>query len=163
MVAKPRMQIGDITPEELDALYEIESRAYSNPWPKDAFKRELKLPFSRILVARNNERFGPVLFGYMVLWVIRGEAHVLNLAVHPEHRRQGIGANLLQAGIDVAREQAAEIVYLEVRTGNLGAQGLYASFGFKQVGVRPRYYEDNREDALVMLLELKPGPARGMP
>jgi ribosomal-protein-alanine N-acetyltransferase len=155
MVAKPRLMIGDILAEELDALYEIESTSYSNPWPKDAFKRELKLPFSRILVARNNEPFGPILFGYLVLWIIRGEAHILNVAVHPEHRRQGIATALLQAGIDAARLQGAEILYLEVRRSNAGAQTLYQAFGFKTVGVRPKYYEDNREDALVMLLELK--------
>ena len=61
MVAKPRLMIGDIVPEELEALYEIESTSYGNPWPKDAFKRELKLPFSRILVARNNEPVGQTL------------------------------------------------------------------------------------------------------
>src|SRR6476619_7125473 len=110
MVAKPRLMIGDILAEELDALYDIESTSYSNPWPKDAFKRELKLPFSRILVARNNEPFGPILFGYLVLWIIRGEAHILNVAVHPEHRRQGVATARLQAGIDAARLQGAEIL-----------------------------------------------------
>ena len=155
MVAKPRLAVGDIVPEELDALYEIELGSYGNPWPKEAFKRELKLPFSRILVARNNEPVGPPIFGYLVLWIIRGEAHVLNLAVHPEHRREGVASMLLSCGIDSARMQGAEILYLEVRRSNVAAQALYAGFGFRQVGVRPRYYEDNREDALVMLLELK--------
>lgn len=159
MVARPRMGIGDITPEELDALYEIELSSYTNPWPKDAFKRELKLPFSRILVARNNEPIGVPLFGYLVLWIIRGEAHILNLAVHPGHRREGVATSLLQSGIDAAKAQGAEILYLEVRRSNTGAQDLYRAFGFKNVGVRPKYYEDNREDALVMLLELKAGSA----
>lgn len=159
MVARPRMGIGDITPEELDALYEIELSSYTNPWPKDAFKRELKLPFSRILVARNNEPIGVPLFGYLVLWIIRGEAHILNLAVHPSHRREGVATSLLQSGIDAAKSQGAEILYLEVRRSNVGAQDLYRAFGFKNVGVRPKYYEDNREDALVMLLELKAGSA----
>lgn len=153
--SKPRMMIGDILPEELDALYEIELHSYGNPWPKDAFQRELKLPFSRILVARGAETGAPPLLGYMVLWVIRGEAHILNLAVHPEHRRRGVATALLQAGIDAAKGQGAEILYLEVRRSNTGAQTLYDAFGFRQVGVRPKYYEDNREDALVMLLDLR--------
>jgi len=155
MVAKPRLTIGDLSAEELDLLYEIELFSYGNPWPKDAFRRELKLPFSRILVARNNEPVGFPLMGYLVLWTIRGEAHVLNLAVHPEHRRQGVATALLETGIDASRGVGAEILYLEVRRSNSGAQELYRRFGFKQVGLRPRYYEDNREDALVLLLELK--------
>lgn len=155
MVARPRLSIGDLSADELDLLYEIETSSYSNPWPLDAFKRELKLPFSRILVARNNDVVGPPMLGYVVVWIIRGEAHVLNLAVHPEARRQGVATTLLNAAIDAARAQAADILYLEVRRSNAGAQKLYEGFGFKQVGVRPRYYEDNREDALVMLLDLK--------
>ncbi len=153
--SKPRMMIGDILPEELDLLYAIELASYGNPWPKDAFQRELKLPFSRILVARGVEPNAPALLGYVVLWVIRGEAHILNLAVHPEQRRRGVATALVQSAIDAARGQGAEILYLEVRRSNTGAQTLYEAFGFKQVGVRPRYYEDNREDALVMLLDLR--------
>ena len=154
MAAIPRLAIGDLSPEEIDLLYEIETASYSNPWPIDAFRRELKLPFSRILAARNNGPEGPPLLGYCVLWVIRDEAHVLNLAVHPDARRQGVASSLLRAAIDAARVQGARILYLEVRRSNTSAQQLYEGFGFRQVGVRPRYYEDNREDALVMLLEI---------
>lgn len=155
MAALPRVSIGDLSEEELDLLYEIETASYPNPWPYDAFRRELKLPFSRILAARNNGPEGPPLLGYCVLWVIRDEAHILNLAVHPDVRRQGVASTVLRSAIDSARAQGARILYLEVRRSNEGAQKLYEGFGFKQVGVRPRYYEDNREDALVMLLEMK--------
>jgi ribosomal-protein-alanine N-acetyltransferase len=161
MVARPRLSISDIAADELDLLYEIETHSYSNPWPLDAFKRELKLPFSRILVARNNDHSGPAMLGYVVVWIIRGEAHVLNLAVHQDVRRQGVASMLLGAAIEAARMQAADILYLEVRRSNEGAQKLYNGFGFRQVGVRPRYYEDNREDALVMLLDLKKSPSAG--
>lgn len=153
MAANPRMSIGDLIAEELDLLYEIETASYPNPWPLDAFRRELKLPFSRILAARSSHE-GPPLLGYCVLWVIRDEAHILNLAVHPDARRQGVASAMLRSGIDAARSAGARILYLEVRKSNEAAQRLYEGFGFKQVGVRPRYYEDNREDALVMLLEL---------
>lgn len=155
MVARPRLTVGDLMADELDLLYDIETHSYSNPWPLDAFKRELKLPFSRILVARNGDVVGPPMFGYVVVWIIRGEAHILNLAVHPEARRQGVASMLLGSAIEAAAAQAADILYLEVRRSNEGAQKLYEGFGFKQVGMRPRYYEDNREDALVMLLDLK--------
>ena len=154
MAANPRMSIGDLIAEELDLLYEIEIASYPNPWPLDAFRRELKLPFSRILCARNNAHDGPPLLGYLVLWIVRGEGHILNLAVHPEARRQGVATAMLRQCIDTAREQSAEVIYLEVRRSNEAAQKLYEAFGFRNVGVRPRYYEDNREDALVMLLEI---------
>ena len=155
MVARPRLMVGDLTADELDLLYEIEMHSYSNPWPLDAFKRELKLPFSRILVARNTDVDGPPMLGYVVVWIIRGEAHILNLAVHHDARRQGVASTLLNSAIEAARMQTADILYLEVRRSNSAAQKLYEGFGFKQVGMRPRYYEDNREDALVMLLDLK--------
>ncbi len=155
MVARPRLTVGDLMADELDLLYDIETHSYSNPWPLDAFKRELKLPFSRILVARNGDSLGPPMFGYVVVWIIRGEAHILNLAVHRDARRQGVASMLLGSAIEAAAAQAADILYLEVRRSNEGAQKLYEGFGFKQVGMRPRYYEDNREDALVMLLDLK--------
>ena len=154
MAALPRVSLGDLIPEELDLLYEIEVASYPNPWPYDAFRRELKLPFSRILAARSNGPESPPLLGYCVLWVVRDEAHILNLAVHPDVRRQGVASTILRAAIDSAKAQGARILYLEVRRSNEGAQKLYEGFGFKQVGVRPRYYEDNREDALVMLLEM---------
>ena len=158
MAAIPRLSIGDLTLDELDLLYAIEVASYPNPWPFDAFRRELKLPFSRILAARNNGGEGPALLGYCVLWVIRDEAHILNLAVHPDARRQGVASSMLGSAIQAARTQGARILYLEVRRSNDAAQKLYEGFGFKQMGVRPRYYEDNREDALVMILELvKPG------
>lgn len=156
MVAIPRLSIGALIPEELDLLYEIELASYSNPWPLDAFRRELKLPFSRILAARNPSPDAPPLLGYCVLWVIREEAHILNLAVHPEARRQGVASALLRSALDAARGQGAKILYLEVRRSNVAAQRLYEGFDFRQVGVRPRYYEDNREDALVMLREIDP-------
>ena len=154
MAAIPRLAIGDLLPEELPLLYEIELVSYPNPWPLDAFRRELKLPFSRILAARNNGAEGPPLLGYTVLWVIRDEAHILNLAVHPDARRQGVASSMLRASIESATNQGARILYLEVRRSNTAAQKLYEGFGFRQVGVRPKYYEDNREDALVMLLEV---------
>ncbi len=163
MVARPRILLGEMAPEELDLLYDIERASYPSPWPRDAFRRELTLPFSKILVARGAEAGDPPLLGYAVLWVVRDEAHVLNLAVHPDRRRRGIASELLRAAIDAARAKGAEILYLEVRRSNVAAQELYRRFGFKHVGVRPRYYEDNREDALVMLLGLADTGGRSDP
>jgi ribosomal-protein-alanine N-acetyltransferase len=81
------------------------------------------------------------------------EAHVTTFAVLPAWRRQGIGARLLLALIELAEEVGASVATLEVRLSNLDARRLYERFGFRPVGVRPRYYSDNNEDALIMTTE----------
>jgi ribosomal-protein-alanine N-acetyltransferase len=90
--------------------------------------------------------------GYLIYWLVAGEMHILNLAVHPDCRRQGIARALLQEGLRRARAQDAEVAWLEVRPSNQAAQALYESFGFQKVGRRPRYYADNQEDAMLMAL-----------
>ena len=79
--------------------------------------------------------------------------HILNLAVHPERRRRGLARRLLAEGLAQARKLGAELAWLEVRPTNLPALALYASFGFKEVGRRPRYYDDTQEDALLLTLD----------
>jgi ribosomal-protein-alanine N-acetyltransferase len=94
--------------------------------------------------------------GFAGFWVMAGEAHVSSIAVRAQHRREGIGEMLLIAVLDLALELQADVVTLEVRVSNKGAQDLYAKFGFKEVGERRRYYldrgpsGDTREDALIM-------------
>ena len=85
--------------------------------------------------------------------IFRLAKSILNLAVHPEHRRRGLARRLLAEGLAQARTSGAELAWLEVRTSNLAAQALYASFGFKEVGRRPRYYDDTQEDALLLTLD----------
>jgi ribosomal-protein-alanine N-acetyltransferase len=88
-------------------------------------------------------------------WLVADELHILNIATHPEARRQGHGARLLRHILDVARRASYRSVELEVRRSNLAAQALYRGFQFRQVGIRARYYEDNDEDAIVMTLTLR--------
>jgi len=89
------------------------------------------------------------IWGYIIYWVVAGEMHLLNLAVHPTHRRRGIARALLTAALEEARSQGADVVWLEVRPSNAAALALYQSFGFEEIGVRPGYYSDNGEDALL--------------
>jgi [ribosomal protein S18]-alanine N-acetyltransferase len=81
---------------------------------------------------------------------------ILNVAVHPEEQRRGHGARLLRHILAEAKRGKARVLSLEVRVSNHAAQGLYRSFGFREVGIRPKYYADNGEDALLMDLELPP-------
>lgn len=130
----------------------------SNPWPPAAFQRELILPFSHALVVRNDD---DAIVAFLIVWVVRGELHILNLAVDPAHRRQGIATLLMEQTLELARTTLGESIFLEVRTSNVAAQALYRRFGFEQIGVRKKYYDDNEEDALVMSLQLAPQAAQG--
>lgn len=95
----------------------------------------------------------PIL-GFCGMWFMLEEAHIISIAVKASHRRQGLGELLLASAIDRAAERGCTYVTLEVRASNLGAQALYRKYGFLQTGVRPRYYTDNDEDALVMTTDI---------
>jgi ribosomal-protein-alanine N-acetyltransferase len=93
------------------------------------------------------------IFGFAGFWIMAGEAHITNIAVREQHRRQGIGELLLISLIDLAIELGACLITLEVRASNIAAQSLYSKYGFAQVGLRRGYYTDNREDGVLMTLE----------
>jgi len=130
----------------------VERLCFQDPWDKSAFERETVNSFSRSLLARDASGR---LLGYAMWWVAGPEIHLLNLAVHPAARRQGLGWELLQQVVTDARKEHAEFVALEVRASNLAAKTLYQRAGFHSVGVRRRYYRDG-EDAELMLLRLDP-------
>lgn len=158
------IRIEGMTPHDLDEVMAIERRVFPVPWTRRFFERELALGFSRSIVARfvqsepHQEDAGPgpdPLAGYVVSWLVADEMHVLNVAVHPDYRRRGIARQMLQYFIDLAAEECCRILVLEVRRSSLGAQALYKSLGFRQIGVRKGYYSDNNEDAFVMVLQLR--------
>lgn len=146
------LTIVELRPADVDAVASIERASNPRPWPPEAFHRELRLPFSHSFVARHGEE-GPVV-GFIVFWNVRGEVHILNIAVHPDHRRRGIGRSLVELALQQARAERGFVAYLEVRRSNVGAQRLYESMGFKTIDTRERYYDDNDEDALVMAVDL---------
>jgi len=115
----------------------------------DSLREELARPWAQVWVATR----GAEVLGSIVLWVVADEVHVLDVATHPEARRQGIGRALVAQAIRVAREHAARTLYLEVRRSNEAAIALYQAAGFTLAGVRRRYYPDD-EDALDMSLAL---------
>jgi [ribosomal protein S18]-alanine N-acetyltransferase len=132
-------------------LVPLERRCFSDPWSADAFEELLRSPFGRALVA---ERLGE---GYLVARAVAGEGEILNLAVAPEARRQGLGALLLESGLGALIEAGAREVFLEVREGNASAQALYQRRGFRPIGRRARYYRNPVEDAIVLRLALPAG------
>ena len=88
--------------------------------------------------------------GFVGLWFMVGEAHIVTIAVAAEERRRGLGEALLIAAFDLAMRRNQDVLTLECRVSNTGAQALYEKYGFRRVGVRKRYYTDNNEDALIM-------------
>ena len=129
-------------------VLEIERASYPKPWTTTVFHDELDQVGSghrHYVVAR----CGRVVLGYGGLMFVADEAHVTNVAVHPDHRRAGIATRLLGHLADVAVARGCAAWTLEVRASSHGAQALYRSFGFAPAGIRARYYE-NTEDAIVM-------------
>lgn len=131
---------------DLQAVVELDRLSFSAPWPEDAFETELANMNARCWVAEANGRVAAAL----VLWRVLDEAHIATIAVHPELRRQGIGARLLEHSMHEAYTEGTRVYHLEVRATNLSAQKLYINFGFEAVGRRPKYYKDTGEDALLM-------------
>jgi ribosomal-protein-alanine N-acetyltransferase len=138
---------------DVPAIWAIEKASFPTPWSRWSFLGELGHGNSHTLVAGPASPLPWQTWGYLIFWVVLDEMHILNLAVHPEHRRRGIARRLLAEGLAQARELGAELAWLEVRTSNLAAQALYESFGFKEVGRRRRYYADTQEDALLLTLD----------
>jgi [ribosomal protein S18]-alanine N-acetyltransferase len=139
--------------EHLNQVVDIEAASFDHPWPRGLFLGELAVPQARDRVALLQPA-GMVL-AFILLWLSAGRARVQNLAVHPAFRRRGIGRWLLLSTLAEAKAAGALSVVLEVRTGNQAAKRLYASLGFQPRELRPGYYREQGEDALVMLRSLE--------
>ena len=138
---------------DVTAILSIEQASFPTPWSRWSFLGELAHRNSHTLVAGPSSPSPWQTWGYLIFWVVIDEMHILNLAVHPDHRRRSIAQQLLAEGLAQARTLGAELAWLEVRPSNLAALALYKSFGFKTVGRRPRYYDDTQEDALLLTLD----------
>ncbi len=141
--------------KDVEQVYAIDVQSFSLPWSERSYRFELtENPTSHPWVAELvNSRSQLQVVGMAVVWIILDEAHIATIATHPAFRRQGIGRRLLARAMEDAAVSGAIKAYLEVRRSNLGAQRLYERFGFAVTGVRPRYYLDTQEDALLMTLE----------
>ncbi len=148
-------------PDDLEEVMVIERAAFKHPWSTELFRRELEHDWSTILVAiepltsaaqgKDSER----IVAFLIYWLVHDEVHILNVAVAMDHRRKGI-ARMLMAETERRADLAnASLMTLEVRRSNLGALELYREFDYRAVGVRPNYYIDEGEDAIVMVKELR--------
>lgn len=136
---------------EIARIAAIDAQAYPYPWSEQIFRDCLKANY-HCFVYENDEE----LLGYGVMSIVVGEAHILNICVIPEKQGQGLGRDLLNYMIDLAREKKLETMFLEVRISNKVARNLYERVGFNEVGIRKNYYpaDKGREDAMVLAMSL---------
>jgi len=165
------MHANDIT-----QVMDIERESFPSMWPQTAYRRELQNKVARYyviteqsdqpaaevngapglwgtiwrIVGGESEEQEERVLGFIGIWLLVGEAHIVTVAVREEYRRMGIGERLLIAAIETALEYDQEVLTLEVRKSNDAAQLLYQKYGFDRVGLRKRYYTDNNEDAVLM-------------
>ncbi|MDI6753061.1 MAG: ribosomal protein S18-alanine N-acetyltransferase [Thermodesulfobacteriota bacterium] len=146
------IDIREMTERDLDEVMQIERVSFPTPWSRRLFERELSLPYAKSFIAR--EMSLDQVVGYLCFWLLIPEAHILNLAVRPERRWQGIGNRLLRYGVDYCLAKGVREITLEVRRSNYKAISLYRNLQFQPRGIRRRYYSDSGEDAIIMGLRL---------
>lgn len=144
------MRIVKMQLEHVAAVAEMERQCFSDPWSEKSVASELDNPLSLWLIAEVDG----VVAGYVGSQTVLDSADMMNLAVSPSFRRQGIGERLVNCLTEELKEKGVKTLLLEVRVSNEPAKELYQKLGFEIVGKRPRYYEKPREDALILRKEL---------
>ena len=138
--------------KDIEQIMEIESSIFGEyHWTPQSFISEIENDLGNYFTAVDTET--DQLIGSGGFWLIFDEAHITTIAVRTHLRNKGIGEILLQKMIDVGYAKNAKWFTLEVRAGNIPAQNLYYKYGFKSLGLRKKYYQDNDEDALIMWTE----------
>jgi ribosomal-protein-alanine N-acetyltransferase len=154
----PSYLIRRMEERDLEQVQMIDRLSFSMPWPLKAYRYELKENPNSLQWVAEVASIEPAaqespltgVVGLIVVWMILDEAHIATIAVHPDYRRRSIAQQLLAVALVEAIQRGASQATLEVRSGNVAAQKLYHRFNFEIVGLRPRYYQDNQEDALIM-------------
>ncbi len=143
--------IREMTEEDIDEVLDIEKKSFKTPWSRDAFVKEVnENRLAKYVVASVHDK----VIGYGGIWLIIDEGHITNIAVHPDFRGLGVGKLLVEALIEICRERGINRMTLEVRKSNEIAKSLYKKYGFKECGIRPGYYSDTKEDAIIMWKEM---------
>jgi ribosomal-protein-alanine N-acetyltransferase len=169
-------ELRPMTVADLPQITEIEAESFPSAWPSSAYKRELQNnnlarylvvvrrdalarkergPRGLLAAIRSRFRRPPVppedyVVGFIGIWFMVDETHIVTVAVRESERRKGVGELLLLAAFDLSREKGVPALTLECRVSNIAAQALYEKYGFQRLGIRKRYYTDNNEDAVIM-------------
>lgn len=173
-----KTKLRQMSEADIAQVADIERESFPSMWPQTAYRRELSNKIARYFVVTElrdeaagaeprsstgilgalrrvvggSEQDAPseYLLGFIGLWLMVNEAHIVTVAVREQYRRSGIGERLLIAAIELAMDADQEVVTLEVRASNDSAIRMYEKYGFSRVGLRKRYYTDNNEDAAIM-------------
>ena len=141
----------DMEIRDIPGVLEIERMSFSAPWPESAFLQEILKSYAYSRVAEKEKK----VIGYLCVNYVLDEGHIMNLAVHPDFRRQGIATLLMGEAIHELRRRGCDALYLEVRVSNYTARNFYERFGFGIAGIRKDYYTSPREDAVLMMGRLQ--------
>ena len=142
------IRLEEMTKMHVDSVAELEKKTFPVPWSKKAFEDELKNKLAKYIVAIDEESERVIGFGGM--WQIINEANITNIAVDEQYRNKGIATAIMNKLEEIAIAEEMIGLTLEVRVSNMKARSLYTKLGYKLEGIRKEYYEDNREDALIM-------------
>jgi len=143
----PPFRILPATRSDVDTIFAIAEACFPLPWPRDELEKELTRPYATLRVLRP---LGERIAGFLDFWHVQGEVQIMNVAVLPGLRCRGYASALLEDALQQSTRAGASFAVLEVRPSNGPAIRLYERHGFERIGLRPRYYSDNQEDALVM-------------
>jgi len=141
--------------EDLDEILAIENSSFSQPWDRHVFMRELQIPISRNLVAAVRRDLHEEITGYVTYWIVAGELQVHKICVREDLRRSGVASMLMAEMIRLSCREDVSLCTLEVGRSNKGAKRLYEKFGFEVIDIRPRYYAESGDDAMVLSADLK--------
>ncbi len=148
------MKIVSMNRTHLDAVTKLEEECFAHPWSENSLEDYLNNPSAYFFVALTE--VGEVA-GYIGTYIVCDEAYITNVAVTNEHRRCGIGRELVSYASDNAEKNNASFISLEVRLSNMPAVSLYKSLRFESDGIRPNFYRDPDEDALIMTKRFERG------
>lgn len=137
-----------MTDKDVKGVFDISNASFSIPWSIESINGELNNPLAKYIVAR--DEINDLVVGFVGIWIVVGEGNITNIAVHPDYRGNGIGDKLLSSLINLCYDLNCSLINLEVRESNYKAQNLYKKFGFNIDGIRKGYYEDNKENAILM-------------
>lgn len=143
--------------DDIPAVLAVEDAAYDFPWSETILRDCLRVGYYCMVCEVDGEIRG---HGIMSLGV--GECHLLNICIHPDFQRRGLGTVMINALLDLARWKKTRVAFLEVRVSNQGACRLYRHLGFSEIGRRKAYYpsRDGREDAIILMMELEPATGK---
>lgn len=134
--------------EDIDEVFHISNSCFLTPWSIESIKSELYNPLAKYIVAKDEDL--NLIVGFIGVWIVVGEGNITNIAVNSKYRGKGIGSKLLSSLVNLCNDLNCNLINLEVRASNYIAQNLYKKHGFVIDGLRKGYYEDTKEDAILM-------------